>query len=111
MPDIAEREALQDETGLRDEEGGVRREFVERVEAVIDARDAAAVVDLAGDLHESDLGAPIEALPHDHRPRLIELMGRDFNFAALTEVDDAVREDILEELPTETVAEGVRDLE
>jgi magnesium transporter len=38
-------------------------------------------------------------------------MGRDFDFSALTEVDDSVREEILEELEPETVAEGVRDLD
>ncbi|MGL4974556.1 MAG: magnesium transporter, partial [Bosea sp. (in: a-proteobacteria)] len=45
------------------------------------------------------------------RPKLISLLGTDFDFAALTEVDDSVREDILEELPAETVAEGMRDLD
>jgi magnesium transporter len=45
------------------------------------------------------------------RPRLIKLMGHDFDFSALTQVDDAVREEILEELPTETVAEGVSELD
>ena len=38
-------------------------------------------------------------------------MGDDFDFTALTEVDDAVRDEILEELPDATVAEGVRDLD
>ena len=38
-------------------------------------------------------------------------MGADFDFTALTEVDDTVREEILEELATETVAEGVRELD
>ena len=38
-------------------------------------------------------------------------MGHDFDFTALTEVDDTVREEILEELPAETVAEGVRELD
>ena len=38
-------------------------------------------------------------------------MGPDFDFTALTEVDDAVREEILEELPPATVAEGVRELD
>jgi len=39
------------------------------------------------------------------------LLGIDFDFTALTEVDDAVREEILDELPPQTVAEGVRDIE
>jgi len=38
-------------------------------------------------------------------------MGADFDFTVLTEVDDAVREDILEGLPPAAVAEGVRDLD
>src|SRR5438477_4744317 len=38
-------------------------------------------------------------------------MGHDFDFSALTEIDDTVRDEILEELPAETVAEGVRELD
>jgi magnesium transporter len=45
------------------------------------------------------------------RPRLVELLGIHFDFTALTEVDDKVREDILDELETSTVAEGVREME
>ena len=67
--------------------------------------------ELAGDLHEADLGALIEALEPEQRPRLVELLGLHFDFTALTEVDDTVREEILEELPAKTVAEGVRDIE
>jgi magnesium transporter len=96
---------------LRDEEGAVRAEYVERVARAIAAGDSAALRDLIADLHEADVGALIEALDPELRPRLVELMGRDFDFSALTEVDDTVREEILEELPPETVAEGVRELD
>jgi len=96
---------------LRDEEGGIRSEYVERVVAAINAVDAASLRELVGELHEADLGALIEALEPDDRPRLVTLMGADFDFTALTEVDDSVREDILEELTSSTVAEGVRDLD
>jgi len=53
----------------------------------------------------------LEALDHDSRPKLIELLGSRFDFAALTEVDDSVREDILDELDTDTLVEGMRELE
>jgi len=96
---------------LRDEEGAVRSEFVAIVSEAVAGRDAALLRSLVGDLHESDTGDLIGALDHDLRPQLIALMGKDFDFAALTEVDDAVREEILEELPAETVAEGVRELD
>src|SRR5947209_9610448 len=113
MTDIAEHPVAQKppENEVRDEEGRLRDEFVERVSAAIQANDAEQVRALAGDLHEADMGALLEALDADDRPRLIELLGDDFDFSALTEVDDAVREEILEEISNEEIAEGVRDLE
>ena len=96
---------------LREDDGSIRAEFVERVARAIEAADVERLRELAGDLHEADLGALIEALEPDERPRLVELLGLHFDFSALTEVDDAVREEILDELPAKTVAEGVRDLE
>ncbi len=96
---------------LRTKDGSIRVAFVRQVARAIDAADTAALRGLVGDLHESDLGAVLEALDPDHRPRLVELLGIHFDFTALTEVDDSVREEILEELPPQTVAEGVRDIE
>ena len=82
-----------------------------RLHNAIEGNDAAPLRALVGDLHEADSGDLIEALDRDLRPRFVELMGREFDFTALTEVDDAVREDILEELAPETVVEGVRELD
>ena len=65
----------------------------------------------SAELHEADLGDLIEALEAEDRVKLVELTGADFDFSALNEVDDAVREEILEELEPETVAEGVRELD
>jgi magnesium transporter len=96
---------------LRREDGALREDYVERVTQAVTAGDVASLRELVGDLHEADLGDLIEALDPGLRPRLVELMGDDFDFTALTEVDDTVREEILDELPAETVAEGVRDLD
>jgi magnesium transporter len=100
-----------DPVALRDEDGAVREDYVERIAQAIRASDSAMLRELVGDLHEADVGALIEALDAELRPRLVEVMGHDFDFSALTEVDDTVREEILEELPAETVAEGVRELD
>jgi magnesium transporter len=96
---------------LRDAEGAIRPDYVETVAEAIAGSDAGLLRALIHDLHESDVGDLIEALDPDLRPKLIELLGDDFDFTALTEVDDTVREEILEELPAETVAEGVRELD
>ena len=96
---------------LRDEDGAVRAGFVERVAQAIATENSATLRELIGDLHQADVGDLIEALDPELRPRLVKLMGHDFDFSALTEVDDTVREEILDELPPAAVAEGVRELD
>jgi magnesium transporter len=96
---------------LRDEEGAVRADFVERVQQAIAAEDSTTLRELLGDLHQADVGDLIEALEPELRPKLVGLMGQDFDFTALTEVEDTVREQILAELPPGAVAEGVRKLD
>lgn len=96
---------------FRQEGGAFAPEFVLDVETAVRDGDSARVHELVGGLHEADLGALLERLSHEARPRLVELMGADFDFTALMEVGEATREDILDELPVETLVEGMRDLE
>ncbi len=81
------------------------------MQEAIERRDATVLQALVGELHEADTGDLIEALDGELRPRFVELLGREFDFAALTEVDDTVREEILEEVSSKVIAEGVRDLD
>ena len=109
---MVEAEHAPDETlerKVRDEDGAIDKGFVEQVSQAVLLSDVTALRELVAELHEADLGDLIEALDAEERPKLISLLGGDFDFTALTEVDDAVREEILEELSPETVAEGVRD--
>lgn len=96
---------------LRDEDGDLTREFREAVADAIAAEDADRLHDLAADLHESDLAELIGALDVGERPELVRLMGDDFDFSALVELDETVRVQLIEDLPHETVVEGVRDLD
>jgi magnesium transporter len=100
-----------DRLPMRNEDGGIRPEFVEEITRCIKAQDAPFLRAVVAELHEADLGDLIAALDAEDRVSLVELTGTDFDFSALNEVDDAVREEILEELEPETVAEGVRELE
>jgi magnesium transporter len=111
MVDQADMTGARMAEALRDDDGAIRSEFVDALREAIERNDAATVRTLAGELHEADTGDLIEALDADLRSRFVELMGREFDFTALTEVDDAVREDILDEVPSEIIAEGVRDLD
>jgi magnesium transporter len=96
---------------MREEDGEIRPEFVEQITRCIKANDTPFLRAVVAELHEADLGDLIAALEPDDRVSLVEMTGTDFDFSALNEVDDTVREEILEELEPETVAEGVRELE
>ena len=79
-----------DEISLRDEEGVLRASFLHAVEAALDADDAKTVRELTLDLHEADLADLIQLLRPDLREPLIATLGRDFNAAALVELDEGV---------------------
>ncbi|HRE19722.1 MAG TPA: magnesium transporter [Rhabdaerophilum sp.] len=96
---------------IRTENGDIRPEILAIVSRAIEENDREGLMALAGDLYEADLADLIEALDPEDRPKLIAIMGEDFDYTVLTEVEDSVREDILEEIPNEQIAEGVRDLD
>jgi magnesium transporter len=100
-----------DAVPMRNEDGEIRPEFVAEIARAIHADNTQLLRATVAELHEADLGDLIAALEADDRVRLVELTGTDFDFSALNELDDTVREEILEELEPETVAEGVRELE
>jgi len=79
-------------------------------------RSSAAIVALqawSANWHESDTGDLIEALDADFAARrFVNCSVAEFDFTALTEVEDTVREEILEEpCPPKPWPTGVRDLD
>lgn len=96
---------------VRDEDGNIAASFLSAVSAAVATGDSTALRLLCADRHEADLADLIEMLDQVERPRFIELLGDEFDYAVLTEVDDTIRERIIEALPNDAVAEGVRDLE
>lgn len=110
-PNAPETLSLDGLPPLRTEDGELDPLFLDAIRAAIEAADTSTLEALAADLHEADVGDIIEALSPDERAPFIQLLGEHFDFAALTEVDETVRVQLIEELPPEAVAEGVRDLD
>ncbi|AQQ06426.1 MULTISPECIES: magnesium transporter [Stappiaceae] len=96
---------------VRDEDEHLNREFIAAVEAAIEANDQDGLRHLAADLHEADTGDLLETLDPEDRASFIRLLGEDFDYTALTEIDEAVRLQVLEDLPTEVIAEGLGELD
>ena len=105
---MAESAAIED---IRDEDGLLQPEFVARIRAAVAASDGAAARRLTDDLHEADLADLIMALNSDERIRLIELLGRDFDVEALPQLDEAVRDELMEALPNPVIASAVGQLD
>lgn len=93
------------------EDGAVRSSYLARVGAAIADRDVLFLRSHVGKLHQSELGHVLEALQSEQRAALVELLGDEFDFAALTEVDEAVRLEIVDAMPNQQIAEAVQDLD
>jgi magnesium transporter len=96
---------------IYDEEGVIRSSFLAHIGAAIADRDTLTLKRDVGDLHQSELGDLLEALLPEQRLALVGLLGKDFDFSALTEVDEAIRLDIVDNLPNEQIAQGVQELD
>lgn len=97
--------------GIYDEAGVLKPSFLAHIGAAIADRDTLALRQDVGSLHQSEVGDLLEALMPEQRRALVELMGSDFDFTALTEVDEAIRLDIVDHLPNEQIAQAVQELD
>jgi magnesium transporter len=96
---------------IYDEDGVIRASYLSHIGAAIADRDTLTLRQDVTRLHQSEIGDLLEALLPDQRRALVELMGEDFDFTALTEVDEAIRLDIVENLPNAQIAQAVQQLD
>lgn len=99
------------ETGVYTDDDQLRPEFVADVRDFIHSQNSHALAELIDPLHESELGDLLEALEADERILLVGLTGKKFDFASLTEVDEAIRLQVVNGLPNQILAQAVKDLE
>lgn len=111
-PDIADgdpaRPASED---ARTEDGHISLGWLNLLRAAVSADDGGAAATLMEPLHSADVGDVLEALAPDERIALIYLLGDRFDYTALTEVNEAVRADLMERIPNADIARGVATME
>lgn len=114
-PDLLESAAAAAEPARESEsldaENTLKPEFVRRVRDGLDAGENDAVYGMVEGLHPADIADLFELLDSDERPALAiaisDLMGSE----VYAELNDYVREDIVEQLPAETVADIAEQLD
>ena len=103
-----------DETIMADiygEDGSIRPEYLVYVVTAIEERNVEFLRLHVARLHQSELGDLLEAIEPEQRHALVRLLGDDFDMTALTEVDEAIRLDIVEQMSNEQIAAGLGDLD
>ncbi|KQV42548.1 MULTISPECIES: magnesium transporter [unclassified Rhizobium] len=108
---VSTEEAPVDVSDIYAEDGSVRSDFLMHVGAAIADRDLLYLRQHVARLHSSELGDLLEAIQPDQRLALVLLLGKDFDLSALTEVDEAIRLDIVEHLPNDQIAEAIGEMD
>ncbi|MEP0942593.1 MAG: magnesium transporter [Rhizobiaceae bacterium] len=93
------------------DDGVVLESLLETTRQAIADGNSDAVQETLDGLHESEVGDILQALEVEERDQMVELAGEAFDFAALTEVDEAVRLGIVDNLSNDKVAQAVRELD
>ena len=90
---------------------GLESETEERIVVALAANDETAVWALIADLHYTDIADLVERLHDETRSRLLAIMGPEFDGDVLIELDETVRDQVIDEVGLETVAQAVTQLE
>jgi len=94
-----------------DEENRLRGEFVDAVEDALDAGDESRAYELVEPLHPADIADLLELLSHERRLALAEAITDLMTPEVVAELNDYVRDDLMEALPAAQVADIAEQLE
>jgi magnesium transporter len=100
-----------DDLRSHDEWGDIDPGFVARVTEALEGAEPKAVRALTRDLHAADLADVLEAMEQSDRVRLITVLGRNFDVEALAELDESVRDELMEALPNAVIASAIKKLD
>ena len=102
---------VQEDIAVHDEDGALTPEFVRAVSGALSGDDQKVARKLTKDLHAADLADLIEQLRREERVDLIDKLGRTFDVESLPELEEGVRDELMEALPNQVIASAVRKLE
>ncbi len=94
-----------------DEENILKPEFVRAVQDALEAGENDRVYDLVEPLHPADTADLFELVEADERPALARAISDQMSADVIAELNDWVREAIIEALPAEAVAEIAEQLD
>ncbi len=94
-----------------DEDDHLKREFVRDVLAAVEAGDDSGARTLVAPLHPADIADLIEQAPADDRPELVRALSDLIDADVIAEMNDYVREELIDSLAPEQVADIAAELD
>lgn len=89
----------------------ITSELLEKITSYIDASNNRAIVKLFKEMHYADIADIVEEISFDNSIYLIKLLDSEKTSGVLTELDDELREKILQNLSAKEIAEEVEELD
>jgi magnesium transporter len=95
----------------RQDDGSLDPDYMKFIASAVDGEDHESLKALVAGLHETDMADILQKSDPFRRADFIRLLGDDFDFSALGELDQSVRTSILDDLPNDIIARGVSALD
>ena len=99
------------DTQAEDDDFLPRRDLLDRIDAAIDAGDAALLNTLLEPMHGADIADIIERLTPAGRRAFLTLYSGEIDGEILSEIDESIRDEVIDQLPAEVIAEAVREMD
>ena len=93
------------------EEYGLDGDVVDLVLEAVEANDAARLTELLEPLHPADIADLLEQIGGAERRALLRLWGAEIDGDILSEIDESIREEVIDALPRDVLVEAVRELD
>lgn len=90
---------------------GLNPDVIRDAIVALDSDDGAAILEIVAPLHPAEIADLIEMLRGPMRTQLVELLRPKFDPEILAELDETVRDEVAEQLGTETIAKAIAALD
>ncbi|MFT7571876.1 MAG: magnesium transporter [Paracoccaceae bacterium] len=90
---------------------GLNPDVIRDAIVALDSDDGAAILEIVEPLHPAEIADLIEMLRGPMRTQLVELLRPKFDPEILAELDETVRDEVAEQLGTETIAKAIATLD
>jgi magnesium transporter len=108
---MAEMVEAEPQDGEREDSYALDRKAVAAILFAVDRDDREQLTELMEPLHAADIADLLEQINSFDRGRLIRLYDKEFDGEILSELDEALREDVISILTPQVLAEAVRELD